>query len=530
MSTPNYSRSILFGFKYRWSEHEDLQMVYDTVWETLHFKKDIQRKTKARMKKYLKLFLANLLDAMHQEKCVAIHVRADEFSNGQYAKFYIKRRAFLPLKDSLIEAGWIDSFPGFRAMTYENIGKIFISPKNINKYNVDDEEDEGYDKGALTRIWGTPKLHKLFADVINLPEKEASPLVVLRDKDGNDIEFEENDFTTQERNDIELINQVYKNNYFIFKPDVFETLYLNPYNYDYWEHFDAIHGYIGPYNMPWEDIDGIKAIKCSRNPNFRKERRFHPRLTTTFNNSSFAYGGRLYAKPIWGESWQSMPQIQRKYIRINGEQVVELDYSSQHLAIAYALVGKQLQGDPYNIPGFEDKRGIIKKLTLTLINASNEAQAVSVMNSSIFKMRKTSNRKGPFITYKNLKFLIDCNNNKQNWNIDNKVDWVNVINILKEKHHDIRRYICSGAGSKFQRIDSIIMRRVVMHFAEQGIPCLPVHDSVIIAKKYEAELSSVMKKVFYNVTRFNCGVEKKITNTRRRRTYFEWEDDFKLLF
>ena len=57
-------------------------------------------------------------------------------------------------------------------------------------------------------------------------------------------------------------------------------------------------------------------------------------LYRVFNNRSFEQGGRFY-----GGWWQEVPRVYRRFIRIDGEPTAELDYSSLHPRILYALRG-----------------------------------------------------------------------------------------------------------------------------------------------------------------------------------------------
>ena len=44
-----------------------------------------------------------------------------------------------------------------------------------------------------------------------------------------------------------------------------------------------------------------------------------------------------------------------------------------------------------------------------------------------------------------------------------------------------------------QNLDAKIALNVVWNFAKKGIPCLPVHDSFIVAKQYKEELKTIMQ-------------------------------------
>ena len=54
-------------------------------------------------------------------------------------------------------------------------------------------------------------------------------------------------------------------------------------------------------------------------------------MQVDFNNESFEDGGRFY-----GGWWQSIPSEYRKYISLNGDLTIEMDYSSIHIHLLYA--------------------------------------------------------------------------------------------------------------------------------------------------------------------------------------------------
>ncbi|MCW3574034.1 hypothetical protein K6Y53_38700, partial [Burkholderia cenocepacia] len=84
-----------------------------------------------------------------------------------------------------------------------------------------------------------------------------------------------------------------------------------------------------------------------------------------FNAGSFELGGRLY-----GGFWQRMNKAERKDLRIDGEQAVELDFSQVGPRILYGMAGAKMDRDAYAVPGYEDHREGIKKLFAAMINTS----------------------------------------------------------------------------------------------------------------------------------------------------------------
>ena len=71
-----------------------------------------------------------------------------------------------------------------------------------------------------------------------------------------------------------------------------------------------------------------------------------------------------------------------------------------------------------------------------------------------------------------------------------------IIKAAKKHHALILKYFGSGIGIKLQNLDAKIAMNVVWHFAKKGIPCLPVHDSFIIAKRHKEELKTIMQRSY----------------------------------
>jgi hypothetical protein len=80
-----------------------------------------------------------------------------------------------------------------------------------------------------------------------------------------------------------------------------------------------------------------------------------------FNRGSFSRGGRFYA------SFQNVKKTtRRKDVTIDGRPTRELDYKSHHPNLIYRHRGLRLDGDPYDIPGFD--RDIAKRGFNILVN------------------------------------------------------------------------------------------------------------------------------------------------------------------
>jgi len=177
-------------------------------------------------------------------------------------------------------------------------------------------------------------------------------------------------------------------------------------------------------------------------------------------NGEAGGGGRFY----YG-FWENMSEEDRSKLQINNEEVCELDYANFQPRIVYARKGIKTEEDLYTIEGC--KRDEVKKAFLVLFNCRSREHALS-----------TIRRKG----IKNAESLLQK---------------------IELKHDGIRRSFYNPRfGLYLQRIDSNIAEKIINNFTSKGIPCLPIHDSFIIAKSYESELRSVMEEVFYKYFHF----------------------------
>jgi hypothetical protein len=174
-----------------------------------------------------------------------------------------------------------------------------------------------------------------------------------------------------------------------------------------------------------------------------------------FNADDF--GGRFY-----NGFWMNMPKEDRKKLKINNEEVCELDYSALHPRIAYALKGIQVNEDPYTIEGCD--RAEVKKAFLVLFNCESPEHAINTMRSESH--------------IKNAKPLLQK---------------------IEQKHEAISDYFYTPSfGMYLQRNDAWLAENIINRLTNKGIACLPVHDSFIVAKKYKSELRSAMEDIFYN--------------------------------
>ena len=188
-----------------------------------------------------------------------------------------------------------------------------------------------------------------------------------------------------------------------------------------------------------------------------------------FSHNSFTLHGRFY-----GPWWQSLKSEERKYIKINGESVVELDYGSLHVHLAYSKLGIDYgnDNDPYSLDGFDKKdRGIIKIATLTSLNMRTE----KFFSQTVAKRLLEDGLYRKDIPYKAMKEAIVM------------------------KHRPIKKYFFSGIGLEFMYLDSKVTEYIMKKFTTKKIPVLCIHDSYVVGKSYKNLLLEIMTSAFrYN--------------------------------
>jgi hypothetical protein len=317
-------------------------------------------------------------------------------------------------------------------------------------------------KSKQSRILTTEKLirlfrqHELNLDMVYRDPNE--PIIKLKDDEKNDAEYEETEETTEMEEQLRLINEL-----------------LEAQKYEL-------------------DVDSEKSEILKKRIDFTKKR-----VTRNFSRGNFNTGGRFY-----GGFWTNMPKDIRQNIKINGESIVELDYSGLHITMLYFLEGKTPpDGDAYHLDGYQtDKkfRKFVKTMTNIMINASDDENARAGIRGKRYEDSKNNEK----VEEKKFKLPPGINS-------FGKEDLDPVMQAIKDKHSTIQHYFCSDMGVKLQYTDSQIALQIMLHFLDKSIVVLPEHDSFIIQAQYEDELKAVMMQAFKDVmdTDYEIKIDKK---------------------
>ncbi len=205
-------------------------------------------------------------------------------------------------------------------------------------------------------------------------------------------------------------------------------------------------------------------------------------LRRIFSRSSFMLGGRFY-----GGRWIDLPVEDRSTLLIDGEEVAELDFSGLHPRLIYQFEGKPLpaDADPYAVAGWtgQERRGWVKIAFQQLINADKDAKL----------------RKPPDVPADKI----------------GKGGWDKLKQAMSKHHSEIEGWFRSGKGLELQRIDSDIAEATLLALADQGVCCLPVHDSFIVPRSHENQLRNAMMQAYHDVlSRRGHGGTDPIIHTR----------------
>ncbi|OBK45415.1 hypothetical protein A5657_03370 [Mycobacterium kubicae] len=189
--------------------------------------------------------------------------------------------------------------------------------------------------------------------------------------------------------------------------------------------------------------------------------RVHTPLIRRIFNQSFERGGRMYCH---GPSYQVLSKSKRSELEfvLDGQAhpVVELDFVSLHINLAYAEAGKRPpKGDLYAIDGFE--RSLVKLAVNILFNAASKSAAINA------------------IAYEGY----DHHLAKE------------VVKAVRRKHSRIRDFFGSECGLLFMRRDSDLAVEIMSRMLSITGRCpLPLHDSFLVAQVDQGTLRRVMEE------------------------------------
>lgn len=186
-------------------------------------------------------------------------------------------------------------------------------------------------------------------------------------------------------------------------------------------------------------------------------------------NGNFRHGGRYY---VPGNSWQNAPGLtkpapNRSHLLINGEPVIELDFSEFHPRMLYGEVGVCPPADCYAVGNWPRK--LVKLALLVLVNAKSRSNAIGAIayDDEMKKFGKVGR--------------------------EAMTEAVRLIADVKRVHKPIAHLFHTGAGLRLMRTDSDLTERVLATtILGKGIPTLCLHDGFMVPASKRADLAGAM--------------------------------------
>lgn len=178
----------------------------------------------------------------------------------------------------------------------------------------------------------------------------------------------------------------------------------------------------------------------------------------------FKSGGRLF-----GGFWQNMRKSDRAGLRIDGQRLAEIDFSSMNVHIAYHLAQSPLpEGDLYRIPGLEGYRADVKMLFNALLSKPQGQSTVKWPQSihdaaaklSLDDLDKAQRPAGSIV-----------------WS---KIKPKDAVRLIEDYHKGIADLFKAGRIGEIQYLESETLITALEMLRADGVVALPIHDAILV--------------------------------------------------
>lgn len=221
----------------------------------------------------------------------------------------------------------------------------------------------------------------------------------------------------------------------------------------------SLNGFLAGADIGFVD-DGLGVVDIHQ----RQQRRYFT-ASTSGTAASFDRGGRMF-----GGWWSNLPKTRRQGIRIEGEPVGTLDFSSMFVRLAYARLGKEPPpGDLYAIPGLIGHRRAAKLIVNCLMFDEHERRRWPKVTASDHRMPEG--------------LTMPC-----------------VRSLILDHHPDLAPCFGRGIGHELMLTESTILMEVLMEMKTRGIPGLSLHDGLLLPASRVHEIKGLMEEVSRQVT------------------------------
>jgi hypothetical protein len=77
-----------------------------------------------------------------------------------------------------------------------------------------------------------------------------------------------------------------------------------------------------------------------------------------------------------------------------------------------------------------------------------------------------------------------------------------LLDKFKEIHKLIAKFFHCGIGTRLQWTDSILMNNILLELIRNNVIGLPIHDSVIVKKRFRDILKYIMREEYLKMFKF----------------------------
>lgn len=396
---------------------------------------------KERTKKNIILYIVNLICSANA--CIAVAYHNSTFKKLSYPSWHSERFGVLALK-LLKEKGLIKIKKGYRS--------------------------KGFDKGFASTIYKTDKFNELFSDIEYKRSKiDRNECFDISSKDEDSEKITQFRFKSKENHMFTFDVKADKKKVFEAKYPVYEESIL-----------------YSAQEISILNNEYFNNIELSFEEDIEREMISNVYMTRMFTRGGC---GRLFQKQA--TSYQNIKKENRRKLLLNNEKTAELDYSSMHVNLLYAMKSKTAYNTDAYMP-----------VVIKLVNREDAELRKAVKLCILIAINaKSMNKYKQAMRYDNKK---ETELLKQN-----NITLEKVIEAFTEVHPDIAEFLNSDKSIKLMFQDSNIIIKVLLKLKEENILSVPLHDSIICQATNKDRVKEIMQQVYHEVTNFTIPVEIK---------------------
>lgn len=222
---------------------------------------------------------------------------------------------------------------------------------------------------------------------------------------------------------------------------------------------DGLNTFLAEADLAFVD-DGLGLVDIHK----RHQRRYFS-CSPDGDETAFDRGGRMF-----GGWWSNLPKLRRQGIRIEGEPIMLLDFSSMFVRLAYARMSRAApDGDLYAIPGFIGHRRAAKLIVNCLLFDEHHRHRWP-------KVTDPAHRMPDGMTMPRARAAI----------LDHLPDLAPCFGF--------------GLGHELMQTESTILMEVLGEMKGWGLPGLGLHDGLMVPASQATKVQMLMQEVSRQIT------------------------------